>query len=92
MKLGTQVGLIPGHTVLGGTQIPLPKGAYPKFSAHVCCGEMAAWIKMPLGMKLGLGPGDFVLDGDLAPPPKSQKEGGAPKFSAHVHCGQTAWR
>jgi len=53
-----------------GTQLPLPKkGAEPpQFSAHVCCGQTAGWIKMPLGMKVGLGPGDVVLDGDPAPP------------------------
>ena len=32
------------------------------FSSHICCGQMAAWINMPLGMEVGLGPGDFVLD------------------------------
>jgi len=35
-----------------GTQIPLPKGRSPQFSAHICCGQMAAWIKMPLGVEL----------------------------------------
>ena len=29
---------------------------------HICCGQMAVWINMPLGMEVGLGPGDFVLD------------------------------
>ena len=44
------------------TQLPLPKGAQPlhQFSAHISCGQMAAWINMSLGMELGLGPGDFV--------------------------------
>ena len=60
----------------------------PQFSAHICCGQMAAWIKMSPGMEIGLGPGDFVLDGDPTPPP--QKGGRAPKFSAHVYCDQTA--
>ena len=47
---------------------PSPKGAQtsPQFSAHICCGQMAAWIKMSLGMELGLCPGNFVLDGDPA--------------------------
>jgi len=53
-----------------GTQLP-------QSSAHICCGQMAAWIKMSLGMELGLGSGEFVLNGDPAPP-------------AHVYCGQTA--
>jgi len=54
-----------------GTQLPLPqRGTDPQFSAHISCGQMAAWTKMSLGMELGLGPGDFVLEGDPAPPPK----------------------
>jgi len=68
MKLGVQVCLGPGHIVLGGDPAAPPlKGHSPQFSAHICCGQMAAWIKMSLGKELGLGPGDFVLDGDPAP-------------------------
>jgi len=75
MKLGMLVGLGPGHIVLGeDPSPPPPKGHSPQFSAHVCCGQMAAWIKMPLGMELGLGPGDFVLDEDPAPLPKKGAE------------------
>ena len=49
MKLGTQVGVGPGHIVLDGVQLPLPqKVAEPQFLAHICCGQMAGWIKMPL--------------------------------------------
>ena len=60
-----------------GTQLPSPKGAQPpQFSAHICCGQMDAWIKMPLGMEAGLGPDDSVLDGD--PAVTSPKGGGAP--------------
>jgi len=70
MKLGMQVGLGPGHIVLDGDPSPPP----PR--AHICCGQMAAWIKMPLDVQEGLGPGNFVLDGDPAPPP--QKGGRAP--------------
>jgi len=40
MKLGMQVGLVPGHVVLDGTHLPLPKGHSPQFSAHICCGRM----------------------------------------------------
>ena len=72
MPLGTEVGLGPGHIVFDGDPAP-PKRvtALPKFSAHVCCGQTAEWIKMPLGREreTGLGPGDIVLDGDPAPPP-----------------------
>ena len=71
MKLGEQIGLGPGHTMLDGDPAtPLPKRNSPPTSAHICCGQMAAWIKMPLGIEVGLSPGDFVLDGDPVPLPK----------------------
>jgi len=54
-----------------GTQLPLPKrDKAPQFSAHVCCGQMAGWINMPLGTEVGLGADDIALDGDPAPPKK----------------------
>jgi len=59
-----------------------------QFSAHICCGQMAGWIKMPLSMEVGRGPGNSVLDGN--PAPHSQKGGGALQFSVNVYCGQTA--
>jgi len=63
MKLGVQVGLDPGHIVLDGHLVPPPqKGRSPQFSAHVCCGQMAAWIKTPLDTEVGLGQSDFVLN------------------------------
>jgi len=68
MKLGMQVGLDPDHTVLDGDPAPLPhRDTAHEFSVHICCGQMAGWIKMPLGMEVSLGPGDFVLDGNPAP-------------------------
>jgi len=81
MKLGMQVGLGPGHIVLGEDRAPPPpKGHNPPFSAHICCGQMTAWIKMPLGMELGLGPGDIVLDawGPRSPSPKRGQSGTEP--------------
>jgi len=79
MKLGLRVGLGPGHIVLDEDPAPHPqKGTAPKFSAHICCGQMAACIKMSLGIELGLGPGDLVLDGDPALP--SPKGGAAPQI------------
>jgi len=64
------VGLGPGHIVLDGTQLPLPQNAHslPQFSAPVCCGQTAGWIKMPRGREVGLGPGYIVLGGNPAPP------------------------
>jgi len=89
MKLGLQVGLGIGHIVLDGDPGPLPqRGTAPQFSVHICCGQMAGWIKMPLGRTVSLDPSDIVLDGDPAPPP--QNGGQSPQFSAHVYCGQTA--
>jgi len=70
MKLGVQVGLGPGHIALDGDPAPLPQKGTAPFFAHICCGEMAAWINMSLGVELGLDPGDFVLDEDPAPLPK----------------------
>jgi len=60
-----------------GPSSPSPKGhSTPQFSAYICCGQIAGWIKMPLGTEVGFGPGDFVLDGDPARP--TQKGGKAP--------------
>ena len=75
------------HCVRWEPSSPSPKGHSHQFSAHICCGQMASWIKMLLGMEVGLGPGDFVLDRD---PPPPQKWRGTPQCSAHVNCGQTA--
>jgi len=78
MKFGVQVGLGPGHIVLDEDPAPPPQRATtPQFSVHICCGQMAAWIKMYLGMELGLGAGDFVLDGD---PDPLQKKGRSPQI------------
>jgi len=50
-------------------------GAYnprPQFSAHVCCGQAAGWIKIPFGTEVGLSPGDIVLDGEPDPRKRAQ--------------------
>ena len=52
-----QVGFAPGHVVLDGDPPP-PKGHNPQFSAHICYGQMAGWIKMSLRMEVGQ---DFSL-------------------------------
>jgi len=46
------------------TQLPIKGGTAPHLLAHVYCGQMAGWIKMPLGTKVGLGTGHILLDGD----------------------------
>jgi len=86
IKLGMQVGFAPGHVVLDGDPPP-PKGHNPQFLAHICYGQMAGWIKMPLRMEVGLGPGDFRQMGTQLPLPKRGRSL-PPQFSAHVHCGQ----
>ena len=66
-----QIGLGPSHIVRWERSSP-PKGAqpHPQFSTHICRGQMAGWIKMPLGTKVGLGPGNIVFDVDPASPPR----------------------
>jgi len=82
-------GLGPGHIVLDGDPAPPPqKGRSPRqFSAHVCCGQTAGWIKMPLGTDVGLDSGDIMLDEDHAPPRKTGEQ--HPPILAHVYCYQT---
>ena len=92
MKLGTEVGLGPGHIVLDGDPAPhLPKKGHSSahFLAHVYCGQTAGWIKVLLGMDVGLCQDDTVLDGNPAPLPK-RGAGPPPQFSARVYCSQTA--
>ena len=88
MPLGTEVGLGLRDIVLDGDPAPLPPEGdrVPQFSAHVYCGQTAAWIKMKLGMEVDLGLGHIVLDGDQVPPPPKAH---SPQFSAHACCGQT---
>jgi len=75
------------HCVRWGTTSPPQRDRAFPFSAHICCGHMAGWIKMPLGMEVGLGPGDFLLVGDPGPP---FQKGSEPPHFAHVYCGQSA--
>ena len=51
MKLDMEVGLGlgPGHVVLDRDPAPPEGHSSPQFSAHVCCGQTAVWINMPLG-------------------------------------------
>jgi len=77
MKLGMQVGLGPGHSVLGGDPAPPPpKGHSPSpiFGPYLlrtngCMDQDVTWYGASLG------PGNFVLGEDPAPP--SAKGGGA---------------
>ena len=73
MKLGTEVGLGPGHTVFDGNPARLPMWHSPQFLADVRCGQTAGWIKMPLSTEVGLGPGHIVLDGTQVPKKGTQQ-------------------
>jgi len=73
MKLGMQVGVGPGHIVLDKDPASSPqRGTAPRFSAYICCGQMAGCIKMPVGRQVGFCPSDIVLNGDPAPLPKKR--------------------
>ena len=72
-----------------GTQPTTPKGAEShQISAHVYCGQMAAWIKMPLGTEVGLGIRNIVFDVDQLSPEKRHTHPN--QFLAHVCCSQMA--
>jgi len=76
MPLGMEVGLSPGDCVRWGPSYPR-KTAHPlptQFLAHVCCGQTAGWIKIPLGTELNVVSDNVGLDGIAAPP----KRGTAP--------------
>jgi len=74
----------------GNPAPPTERGtAAPHFSAHVCCGQTAGCIRIPLGTEVGLGVGNIVLDGDPAPPTHG-KAHSSPHFSAHDYGDQTA--
>jgi len=55
MPLGMEVGLSPDDFLLDGDLAPSKREMTPQFSAHVYCGQGAAWIKMPLGTEVSLG-------------------------------------
>jgi len=68
-----EVGLGPGDVVGWGPSYHRKKAHHPtQFLAHVCCGQTAGWIKMPLGTEANFGPGDVVLDGVAAPPKRGR--------------------
>ena len=75
-----EVDLGRSHIVLDGNPAP-QRDTAAQFSAHICCGQTARWIKMPLGREVGRGPGDIVLDGDPAPPQRKRRHSSHPIFS-----------
>jgi len=71
MPLGMEVGLGPGHIVLGGDPAPPPsKGGTALLIPGPCLLWPNGWcIRIPLGTEVGLILGNIVLDGDPAQPP-----------------------
>ena len=69
VKLGTEVGLGPGHIVLDGNPaLPSPKRHSPQFSAHVCCGGQTSTSVAPcfVTAPMSLNGGQHNLGGCLA--------------------------
>ena len=89
-----EVGLNPGDFVLDADPAPPPKGwSLTQFSAHVYCGQTAAWIKMPLGTEVGLGRVAYAtlcLMWTQLPPEKRAHLPHLTQSLAHVYCGQMA--
>jgi len=52
----------------------------PQFSVHVCWGQTAGWIKMPLGSEIDLGSGHIVLNGYTQLPPSTKGAQQPPSF------------
>jgi len=65
------------------------RGQSLPFSACICCGQMARWIKILLCRKVGLIrlKQHCVRRGPSSPSPKRNK---APQFSARFYCAKTA--
>ena len=89
MKLGTEVGLVPGHIVLDGDPAPsLPKVQPPIFGPYLlrpngCMDQDGTWHgDKPQPRRL------YVRWRPSHLPPKGG--GTPPQFSAHFYCGQTA--
>ena len=62
------------HCVRWGPSSLSPQGHSPppQFSTHICCGQTAGLIKMPLGTNVDLGPSNIVFDADPAPHPRGR--------------------
>jgi len=76
MSLDAEESVNQGHIVLDGDPAPPPlKGAQQShIFGHVCCGQTAGWIKMPLGTEVDLGQGHIVRWGPSPPPQKKRAQ------------------
>ena len=98
MKLGTEVGLVPGHIVLDGDPAPpfqerersppqITIKSPPNFRLISIVTKQLDGSRCHLVWRYASAHGHIVLDGDPALSPING--GTAPEFSAHVCCGQT---
>jgi len=82
------------HCARWGHSSPPQKGGRAhQFSAHVYCGQTAAWIKMPLGTEVGLGLRDIVFNVDPATqlPPEKGHIQTPTQFLTHVYGQMARW-
>ena len=88
MKLGTEVGLIPGHIVLDGELAPPKKGHSPLPIFGPCLLWPNGWIDQDATSYEGRRQPrrHCVRWGTSSPSPE---RGQSPQFSAHVYCAQT---
>jgi len=68
MKLGTRVGLGPGHIVLDGDTVPLPKGAQPPVFGPYLLWPNGSIYQDATWYNGRPRPGNIVLDADPAHP------------------------
>ena len=88
MKLGTQIGLGPGHIVLDEDPAPLPQtGTAPSFRPYLLWPN--GWIDQDSTWHGG-GPRSRPHCARWGPSCPSPKMGYTRKFSAHFYCDQTA--
>ena len=88
LKLGMQVGLGPGHIVLGGdAATPPQRGIAPNFRPISVAAKWLHGSRCHSAWSEASAQATLCRWGPRSPP---QKGGGAPKFSAHVYCDQTA--
>jgi len=89
IRLGTEVGLGSGRTVLGGDPAPpFQRGTSPSPRFGPCLLWPNGWLDQDATWYGGRHwPGPHCVKWGPSPPPK--KKGHSPQFSAHVYCGLT---
>jgi len=76
---------------MGTSSPPSEKGRALQFSAHVCCGQTAVCVRIPLGTELGLSLCDIVLDGDPVLLPYQVASSSIQPFGHNRHGRKIGW-